>query len=47
VFPSWGFLSFSQVQEMATEIPVEHRKEWYRITSKDPEMLLKLTAEYK
>ena len=33
--------------EMGEEIPVEHRKEWYRIASKDPEFLLKLTAEYK
>ena len=33
--------------EMADEIPAEHRKEWYRIASKDPEFLLKLTAEYK
>ena len=33
--------------DMAEEIPAEHRKEWYRIASRDPEFLLKLTAEYK
>jgi len=33
--------------DMAEEIPAEHRKEWYRIASKDPEFLLKLTTKYK
>lgn len=33
--------------EMADELPVEHRKEWFSIASKDPEFLLKLTTEYK
>jgi len=37
----------SILADMAEEIPLEHRKEWYRIASKNPELLLKLTAEYK
>ena len=37
----------SILSEMAAELPTEHRKEWYRIASKDPEFLMKLTASYK
>lgn len=33
--------------EIAEEIPAEHRKDWYRIASKDPEFLMKLISEYK
>ena len=37
----------SILAKMAEELPAEHRREWYRIASKDPELLMKLTASYK
>ena len=33
--------------DMSAEIPAEHRSEWCRMMSEDPERLLKITALYR
>ena len=33
--------------EMSEEIPAEHRCEWQRIVSENPEMMMKITSSYR
>jgi len=35
------------LSKMSDEIPATHRAEWLKITSKSPELLLKVTASYR
>ena len=37
----------SILADMSEDIPAEHRYEWLRITSENPEMMMKIVATYR